>query len=76
MNDSEQQLIADILSYIETMMPETFSDTDKLNWNNRIYHSCMVMDNPVKAITSVLWDGLAYGNWPWIKFNVNDLLKD
>jgi hypothetical protein len=27
-----------------------------------------------KIMAGMLYDGLAYGNWPWVSFNVDDLL--
>lgn len=61
MNDNQR--ISNIVDIIESYAPD---DIDKLKLRNSLADSVTV-----RSIAGTLYDGLAYGNWPWTSYIVS-----
>jgi hypothetical protein len=66
MNDIQtQRHINAIISIIEDYMPDDWTDNDKLRYSQMLRKNLSEDEtNQVKTIVGILYDGLAYGNWP------------
>jgi len=73
----EQQIraVADvILEYTEA--PEHDQIFHKYVMSMRKEHGAQNKEAILRELTGALYDGLAYGNWPWKSFKVDDLVKE
>lgn len=73
---TDNQLRAYIVEYIDTRMIQDGIDSkERQEGINLIIRESDKMDNSLRAVTAILYDGLAYGNWPWVVARLNKHIK-
>ena len=65
--------VALLLDIIERHVPE---GVDKVKVIRDIFESTKAEENQLQLVVGVLYDGLAYGNWPWTPKTVEDFAKE
>jgi hypothetical protein len=62
-----------LLDLIEEYMGQVPQD-QRLAWKNKI-HANTEGEKQVRSLAAILYDGLAYGNWPWSARTVTGILS-
>jgi hypothetical protein len=61
-------------------MPDEWSEEEKLRWQQKIFLNHHDPDRDYRedyrALVGTLYDGLAYGNWPWSPKTVDGIIAE
>jgi hypothetical protein len=71
--ENDSHAIVQVVTIIMNHAPKGWTDGERYKWHKKICADT-VGEKQLRSVVGVLYDGLAYGNWPWSPTTVTEIL--